>query len=112
MERRGGNLEGKAADHEHHADDEDRRQVLAGKRKRDAVEIGCAGDAIDKRGAIKQQARRQRAEKELFQPRLGRAERARAHRRDDIERQRLQLDTHIERHQVVGRDHQHHADKR
>ena len=35
---------------------------------------------------------------------------SRSDRGDDVERQRLQLEAHIERDQVVGRDHHHHAD--
>ena len=30
---------------------------------------------------------------------------------DDIKRQRLKLEADIERHQIVGRDHQHHAER-
>ncbi len=33
-------------------------------------------------------------------------------RGDDVERQRLQLEADIERDQVVGRNHQHHAERR
>ena len=44
-------------------------------------EVGGAGEAVDQRGAVEQHARGQRAEDEVFQPGLGRAQRCRGGRR-------------------------------
>ena len=76
-----------------------------------SVEAGLAGEAVDQRDAVEQHARRQRAEDEILEAGLGRAQTVAVDRGDDVERQRLQLEAEIERDQVVGRDHQHHAER-
>ena len=77
----------------------------------DGVEVGGAGEAVDQRGAVEQHARGERAEDEVLQPGLGRAHVVAVEGGDDVERQALQLEAEIERDQVVGRDHQHHAER-
>ena len=46
----------------------------------------------------------------MLQDGLGRAHALSTQRRDDVERERLQLQPHVERHQVGGRYHHHHTD--
>ena len=53
-----------------------------------------------------------RAEDEIFEAGFRGARIVAVDGGDDIERQRLQFEAHIERDQVVGRDHHHHADGR
>ena len=77
-----------------------------------SCEAGAAGEAVDQRDAVEQHAGGQRAEHEIFEARFGRAQVVAVDRGDDVERQRLQLEAEIERDQVVGRDHQHHAERR
>ena len=113
VERHGRDLEGKAGDQEDEAEDE------AEARPRPPVsaaaisgKAGRAGEAIDQRGAIEQHARGQRAEDEIFEAGFGGAGVVAVDGGDDIERQRLQFEAHIERDEIVGRDHHHHADGR
>ena len=109
VERRGRDLEGEARDDEHQPEQQTQRDMAVGRRLDDAGEVRGAGEAIGQRGAIEQQARAERAQHEILQAGLGRLHAVPAQRRDDIERQRLQLQPHVERHQVGGRDHHHHA---
>ena len=74
-----------------------------------AGKAGGAGEAVDQRGAVEQHPRGERAEDEIFEPGLGRAHRIAVEAGDDVERQALQFEAEIERDQVVGRDHDHHA---
>jgi hypothetical protein len=53
-----------------------------------------------------------RAQDEILHASLGRADAVALEGSNDIKRQRLQLEADIERHEVVGRDHQHHAQRR
>src|ERR1700680_2804996 len=79
-----------------------RRRTHAGKRD-------GAGEAVDQRRSVEQHARRQRAKHEILQARLGRAQVVAVDGGDHIERQRHELEAKVERDQVAGRDHGHHA---
>ena len=79
---------------------------------RQAVERQRAGEAVDQRAAVEQQARGQRAEHEVLEPGLGRAGLVAVERGHHVERQALQLEREVERQQAVGRDHHQHADGR
>ena len=111
MEGHGGDLEGEGGDDEdnahHHAGGD---TLLGRERIGQTVKIRGAGEAIDQGCAIEQQARGQGAEDEVFQPGLGGAGIVTVDGGDDVERQAEQFEAHIERHEVIGRDHHHHAD--
>ena len=110
VERHGGNLEGEAGDEEDKAEDEaDRRTAL--ERHGNAGERGLAGEAVDQRGTVEQHAGGQSTEDEVLEAGLGRAHRIPVDRGDHVKRQRLQLEADIDRDQVVGRDHHHHAER-
>ena len=84
--------------------------MLAGKRRGDIGKAGMAGEAVDQRHAIEHHARGQGAEHEIFQAGFRRAQIVAVDGGDDIECQRLQFQRQIGGDQVVGRDHQQHAD--
>ena len=86
--------------------------ALPASATRDLVEEQRAGEAVDQRAAVEEDARGQRAQDEVFEPGLGRAQRIAVERRQHIERQALQLDRHVEGEQAVGRDHHRHAEGR
>ena len=73
VERHGRDLEGEAGDQEDEAEDQPDRGHGRAIDGGDAGEGDGAGEAVDQRGAIEQHAGGQRAEDEIFQPRLGRA---------------------------------------
>ena len=77
----------------------------------DVGELRRAGEAVDQRGAVEQQARRQRAQHEILQARFRGLGVVAAEGGQDVERQRLQLDADIERDQVAGRGHHAHAER-
>ena len=75
-----------------------------------AGETRAAAGAVDQRHAVEQHAGRQRAENEILEPGLGRTRVVAVECGDHVERQRLQLEPHVQGDQVVGRDHHQHAD--
>ena len=101
VERHRRDLEGEAGDQEDEAEDQAERGLAAVQRAAMPANDGLAGEAVDQRGAVEQHARRQRAEDEILEAGLGRADRIAVDRRDHVERQRLQLEAEIERDQVV-----------
>ena len=112
VERHRRDLEGQPDQHEHQTEQHAQRQVTGIHGADDALEAGGADKAVNQRGAIKKQARAERAQHEIFQAGLGRAHRVAPHRSHDVKRQRLQLQTHVKDQQITGRDHDHHADDR
>src|SRR3546814_6017352 len=71
----------------------------------DALEGRRAGKPIDQRHAVKQHARRKRAEDEIFEARLGRTHLAAMEGGKHIGGKRLKLQPDIERQHVAGRYH-------
>ena len=107
MERHGRDFECEAREQKHDAEDQADRGRL--RRSRDARERNRSGESVNQRRAIKQHARRKRAENEVLQARLGRAHVLAVNRSDHVERERHQFDAEIKRDEIAGRDHHHHA---
>ncbi len=111
VEGRRRDLEREADDHEHHADDGPRRGLGGrGQRSGQSGEIHRAGEAVNQRDAVEQQPGGKRAEHEILEPGLGRAQLVAGEGGEHVLRQRLQLERKIKRDQVGGRRHAHHAD--
>ncbi len=92
VERNGRNLEGKAGKDEDQSEDQaERRRARSRQCRGDLVEAGVAGEAVDQRHAIKQHARRQRAEDEILQAGFRRTDAVAVDGGYDVERQRLQF---------------------
>ncbi len=108
MERHGGHLERQPREHEHQPE---QQAGIAARRigRGDVAEDRRAAEPVNQADAIKQDARRQRSENEIFQPRLCRTHIAPHEARQHIGGQALQLQPDIERQQVVRRDHHPHA---
>ena len=114
MEGHGRHLERQARHQEHDADDDADRGSLPCRCLEDRgqrLEIGGAGETVDDRAAVEQHPRRKRTQDEILETGFGRTQRIAAECRQHIERQALQFDPQIERDQVVGRDHHHHAER-
>ena len=111
MKRYGGDFEREADEQEHQPDDETdiAGGSLAGGDLGDDGEVGRAGEAIDERRAIQQHARRQGSEDEVFEAGLARFDVVAADGSEHVKREALQLDGEVERDEIAGRDHQHHA---
>ena len=110
MKRHGGNLEREAGQDEHEAEQNaDIRMIMH--RLRDRGEGDRAGIAVDERRAVKQHARRQRAEHEILEARFGGAQIMAAIGGDYVERQAHQFEAEIERDEIVGRDQHQHAER-
>ena len=112
MEGHRRDLEGETGKHEDQAEHQAELAVGAGQRRGDLLEAGAAGIAVDERDAVEQHAGRQRAEHEIFEAGFGGTQIVAIDRGHDVERQRLQLEPEIKRDHAVGRDHQHHAERR
>ena len=110
VERHRRDLEREAGQDEDEAED-DAEAAVAVQRRGGAGERHRAGVAVDQRRAVEQHARRQRAEDEIFEPRLRGAQIVAAIGGDDVERQAHQLEAEIERDEVAGRDQHHHAER-
>ncbi len=111
VEGRGGDLEGQAAKQEHQAEQDP--GVGAGvHRSGDVGEVCRAGEAVDQRGAVEQQARGQRPQHEILQAGLGGLGVVAAQGGQDVLGQGLQLDADVERDQIARGDHHAHADRR
>ena len=112
MERHRRDLEAEAGEQEnepeHQAQMSGTRAAL-GRRLGDAGKAHRAGEAVDQRRAVKQHARGQGAQDEIFEPRLGRAHGIAIDGGDHVEREAHQLEPEIERDQVGRRDEHHHA---
>ena len=76
----------------------------------DAGEAGGAGEPVEQRNAVKQDAAGERAENEIFEPRLGRAFVAAPVGGEDVAREAVQLKPDVEADQACRRDHHAHAD--
>ena len=111
VERHGGDLEGKAGQHEDQAEHQAELALAAPERRGDLMEAGVAGVAVDQRDAVEQHARGQRAEDEVLEAGLGGTQVVAVDRGKHIDRQRLQLEAEIEADHAVGRNHQHHAER-
>ena len=109
MERCGGDFKGEPHQDKNNTDD-GAVPGAGGEDASDGCKIRGAGKAIDQRNAVDEQAGGERAEYEIFQPRLSRAQGVPRHCGADIERQGLQLEADIEGHQVGSRDHGDHAE--
>ncbi len=90
MERHGRDLEGEPDRDEHDADDETDRRAAIGEELGEAIEARRPGEAVDQRGTVEQHAGGQRAEDEVLEPGLGRADRVAVEGGEDVERQALQ----------------------
>ena len=124
MKRHGGDFEkqtGRERDHSQQQHRPKRRQSTGGicaaaerNNLADAApnlaEIGRAGNSIKQRHAVEQDAGRERAEQKIFHRRFVRT--LFAFRKSDqhIKRQRHQLETDVERNQIVATAQKHHAD--
>ena len=76
----------------------------------DDVREQCrTGIAVCQRCTIEQQTRAERAKDEILKAGFGRARTVATQGRHHIKRKRLQLEAHVKRHQITGRDHDHHA---
>ncbi len=112
VERHGRDLEGQPSDQEDETERQAEGGLTSGERRRDAGEARLAGEAIDEGSAVEQHPRRQGAQHEILEPRLGRAQRIPVDGGKHVDRQRLHLQPKIERDEIGGRDHHHHAERR
>ena len=110
VERDCGQLERKSRDDERDADCQPCGNTSRiHDRLRNTREVHRPREAIGQRYAIQEQARRQRAQDEVLQACFRRTYVVPRKRRQHVDGQRLKLQAHIQRHQVVGRRHDHHA---
>ncbi len=70
------------------------------------------GNSVQQRHAIQQHARRKRAEQKVLHRRFVRSLLAFGKRDEDVERQRHQFETDVERDEIVTAGNEHHADGR
>ena len=113
VERRGAELEREAGNDEDQAEDEHALVGLAlADDFEDARNVEAAGGAVHHRQAVEQEARRQRAEHEVLHRRLGAGAMVAPQGHQRIERQAHQLQAEIDDEEVVGRDHDAHAEQR
>ena len=109
MKRHDGDLESQPDQNEHqpkqHAD---ARMIMHGFG--DRAERNRARIAVDERDPVEHHARRQGAEDEILEAGFGRAHVMPAIGRDHVERQAHQLETEVERDEVIGRDQHQHAE--
>ena len=111
--RHGAQLERDRRHDEHEAEQQDHPVALPRQdRARDLLEVERAGSAVDHRHAVQQHSRGERAQHEVLHRGFGSALRAPVHRHQRIQRQRLQLEPHVEREEIGGGDHHHHAEQR
>ena len=109
MKRHDGNLERQPHQNEHQPEQHaDARMIMHGVRNR--AEGDRAGIAVDQRHPVEHHARRQGAEDEIFEAGFRRAQVMAAIGRDHVERQAHQLETEVERDEVIGRDQHQHAE--
>jgi hypothetical protein len=104
-------LEGQAGDEKHQPENENPLVELAhvkalGNRR----DLERTGRTVDHGHAVQQQAGGQRPEHEILHRRFGCWNRVTVHRHHRVEREREQFQADIDRHQMAGRDHHHHAE--
>jgi hypothetical protein len=97
-------LEGDAGEHEHQAEQLAGRQACA-ECASDTVIAGGAGEAVNQRDAVEQDAAGKRAEDEILQARFSRTRVAPHEAGEDVGRQRLKFEADVERQQVGCRHH-------
>jgi hypothetical protein len=97
-------------DQEHQAEDQADVHAATGAGERDGMEIGRSGEAIDQRDTVEQHAGAEGAEDEVLQAGLRRAQAVTLERGEDVEREALQLQAHVERDEAGSGDHQQHAE--
>ena len=112
VKRHRGDLEAEPDHQEPEAGDEQRVTWSGSDRRRDPVQVRRAGGAVDERDAVEQERRGERAEEEIFHRRLARGELPLEHARQDVERERHQLEGQEHDDQVAGGGQQHHAGRR
>ena len=112
VERHRRDLEGQAGQDEDQPEDQAELASGAADGGGDLPEIDAAGIAVGQRDAVEHHAGAQRAEHEVFQAGLAGTGILAIDGGNDIEGQRLQFEAEIERNHAVGRDHQHHAQRR
>src|SRR5690606_29836962 len=107
MERNGRDLEGQASKYEHQAEQDAHLSLRTADDGGDLSKVDATGVAIGQRNTVEHHAGAKRAENEILQSGLARARILTVNSGHDVERERLKLETEIERYQAVGRDHQH-----
>src|SRR5581483_6270068 len=107
VERGRGGFERKAAEHQRETEHE--QGVVGVRRGPDPVEAELAGGAVDERGAEEERRRADRADDQVLQPGLERADEVDVDRAEDVEGDREPLEPEEERHQVRGLDEERHA---
>ena len=113
VERHRAELECQTGNDEDHAEHQRNAQVGAVLQGNGHVaQRQRAGDAVDHRHAVEQHARGQRAQHEVFHRRLGRDAGVALQGDHGIQRQRQQFEAEIQREEMAGRDHHHHAQHR
>src|SRR3546814_9937192 len=110
MERHGTDLEAETREHEHDAENQPDVHLTA-EHLGDAGEIGRPGEAVEQRDAIKQHARGERAEDEIFEPGFARPLVGAHEAGEHIGGEAVELEPDIERHQVARRRHDAHAER-
>ena len=113
MERHGGDLERKTRDKENEANQQTNAdfRLPACEGIAQYIEICRAGEAVNQGGAIEQHARGQGTENKILQAGLRRADAVAFEGSCYIEGQAHQLNPEIHGHEIIGRDHDHHAER-
>ena len=83
-----------------------------GGRRRDAVDVGRPGGAVEQRDPVEEKGGGERAEQEIFHRRLAGLPAALEQPRQDVERERHQLDGEEDHDEVAGRGQEQHARRR
>ena len=112
VEGHGGDLEGEPGEDEDEAEEEADRHAAILHRGDQHVKAGGAGEAVGQRGAVEEEPRAQRAQHEILEAGLVGFHAVAVHGGEHVERERLQLEPHVERDQIARRNHHHHADHR
>ncbi len=111
VKRHGRHFEGEPGHQEHKTEDNAERR-LSVDGFGDARKGNRAGEAIEKRSAIKQHAGRQRAEDEIFEAGFRRPEIVAVERGNDVKGKRHQFEPKIERDETGRRNQHQHAEGR
>ncbi len=108
MEGRGGHFEAQADKHQ--GDGEiDHHRMLGIEHLGDAINVGGSGRAEHHGDTVKEERGRKRSQQEVFERRLGAFSSATSKSRQDVGRDRRDLERDEDQHQLDGRRHQHHA---
>ena len=108
MERNCRDLEGKAGEHEHHAEQRAGREVRI-ECCPDTVIARRAGETVDEADAVKDDTRGETTQDEVLQAGFAGLVVTPREAREDVGREARQLETDIQRHQVNGGHHDAHA---